>query len=192
MPQTQTDTTRPGREHDSGPGYARASNWAYRIAIAVIAALTAILVATLIATLAVGPTAAQTTSLAPAAGEQRVNGYLVRWNTTLTRLLAQEAIEAHGLPSDGHGVLNVVVIRDDDGDATLTEQTVEADVSARVRNLLGHVQQLDMRPIEANDGISYLGSFAVDDRDQLRFEVEIRPPGESPLAIAFEPRFLTD
>jgi hypothetical protein len=26
----------------------------------------------------------------------------------------------------------------------------------------------------------------------LRFEVEIQPPGESPLAIAFERRFLTD
>jgi hypothetical protein len=192
MPQIHTDMPRSTRRRNGGSGYVRTREFAYRVTITIIAALTATLVVTLLATMAVGPAAAQPASLEPATGEQRVNGYLVRWNTTLTRFLSQEAIEAHDLPAEGHGVLNVVVLRDEDGDATPTQQTVEADVSASVRNLRGRVRQIDMRPVEANDAISYIGSFAVEGRDQLRFEVEIRPPGESPLAIAFERRFVSD
>jgi hypothetical protein len=144
----------------------------------------------LAAVMAVGQAAAQDVYMQPATGEQRVNDYLVRWNTTIIDLLPEAAVETHDLPSKGHGVLNVVVLRRaDKGPPT---ETVAAEVSASVRNLRGQVQPLDIRPVEANGQVSYLGTFAVAERDQLRFEVAIQIPGERPLALTFERRFLLD
>jgi hypothetical protein len=131
---------------------------------------------------------AQDTSLEPAAGEQRINGHTVRWNTTVTSFLPQQAVKTHNLRPSGRGVLNVVVLKDSEPDQL--PETVAADVSAQLRNLRGQIQRLDMRRIEAHGRISYLGTFDVDDGDQLRFELSVHLPGETPLAIAFEQRFV--
>lgn len=140
----------------------------------------------LLAALAAAPILAEDASPLPATGERLVDGHLVRWNVTSPGPLASEALETHGLPSEGHGVLNLVVLRL--GDTGDPPRTVEAQVSGQVRNLRGQIQQLDIRPIEANEAVSYLATYPVEDRDQLRFELQVTVPGAAPVEINFERR----
>lgn len=178
MPHSRHEMNLHGRRRDGWRRTARLGAGAPGLALALVAAL------------AVGQAPARDSSLEPATGERRIDGYVVRWNTTVTGFLPRQAVETHGLRPSGRGVLNVVVLRE--AAAGAPPETVAADVSARVRNLRGQIQRLDMRPIEANDRISYLGTFEVDDRDQLRFELQVHPPGGATLPIAFERRFLID
>jgi hypothetical protein len=178
MPHSRHEMTPHDRRRDGMRRYARLGAGTLGLALALVAAL------------AFGQAPAPHNSLAPATGEWRMDGYVVRWNTTVTGFLPRQTVETHGLRRSGRGVLNVVVLREA-GSGPLPE-TVAADVSARVRNLRGQVQRLDMHPIEANDRISYLGTFEVDDRDQLRFELQVHPPGGATVPIVFERRFLID
>ena len=68
---------------------------------------------------------------------------------------------------------------------------VEAEVSAIVTDLLGHSHPIDMIEVEGNGRTSYFGSFDVDGREQLRFDLSVRPPGEEAHTIEFQRRFFT-
>jgi hypothetical protein len=139
---------------------------------------------------------AATTALAqgvnqePASGQHRIDGYVVRWNTTTTGFLPREVVRRHDLVPQGRGVLNVVVLEDEDPQKL--PESVQAEVTAQVRNLLGQVRRIEMREVEENGRFSYLGTFDVDDGDQLRFELRVQRQGETPLTVAFERRFLID
>lgn len=133
---------------------------------------------------------AQGVNQEPASGQHRIDGYVVRWNTTTTGFLPREVIRKHDLAPQGRGVLNVVVLQDDDPQKL--PETVQADVTVQVRDLLGQVRQIEMREVEENGRFSYLGTFDVDGRDQLRFELTVRREAETPLNLTFERRFVID
>jgi len=141
--------------------------------------------------LAMGPVpVAQTMDpgFAPLVNERTIDGYTVRWNASITGFIPQTVLDEHGLEPSGRGVLNVVVLRDDTG---VPPQTVEAEVSAIVTDLLGHSHPIDMIEVEGNGRTSYFGSFDVDGREQLRFDLSVRPPGEEAHTIEFQRRFFT-
>jgi hypothetical protein len=141
----------------------------------------------LLLTGAPSPATAQDPLGEPQQGERRIDGYLVRWNSMVTGFLPQRAIEEHRLEPNGHGVLNVVVLRDRDGAAA--PRTVAAEVWVKVTDLLGQVTEIQMRPMRANERVSYLGTFDVEGRGPLRFELQVQPPGEPVATIDFQRRF---
>lgn len=126
----------------------------------------------------------------PAAGQHRVDGYVVRWNTTTTGFLPREVVRQHDLQPKGRGVLNVVVLKEEDPQKL--PRTVQAEVSARVRDLLGQIRRIEMREVEEHGRFSYLGTFDVDDGDQLRFELTVSRAARTPLEVTFERRFALD
>lgn len=123
----------------------------------------------------------------PVAGEQTINGYLVRWNSVLSDFLPPSMIKQYQLKPKGQGILNVVVLRtpDDNG----MPDNVAVEISVTVTDLLGQVDKIDMRPIIQNERISYLGTFEVGKRDQLQFQLEVQPPGTPAKTFEFVRRF---
>lgn len=133
---------------------------------------------------------AQGVNQEPASGQHRIDGYVVRWNTTTTGFLPREVVRKHDLVPQGRGVLNVVVLQDDDPQKL--PEPVQAEVTAQVRDLLGQVRRIEMREVEENGRFSYLGTFDVDDGDQLRFELSVHRRAGTPLDVTFERRFVID
>jgi hypothetical protein len=134
---------------------------------------------------------------APTAGtvETRVHvveleGYTLRANTMPGTSLSAEVAERYGIEHDaGVGLLNLVILeqRPDGQDVT-----VPAEISASQRDLLGHVETIEMRAIEANDDVSYIGTFDSAQQTHFRFAIEARPAGsDTTLTIEFEDRFQT-
>jgi hypothetical protein len=119
-----------------------------------------------------------------------LDGYQVRWNTTVSGFLPRETIETHTLRPEGRGVLNVVILKDS------AEQqlpvTVTAEVSATVTDMVGRVRPVDLREISENNRTSYLGTFDVEDGQLLRFDLQVTVPGVETRTFDFQRRFSID
>lgn len=116
-----------------------------------------------------------------------LDGYRVRWNTTVTGFLPSEVIETHTLRPSGRGVLNVVILKDAPDQQPPT--TVAAGVSATVTDMVGRVRPLDLREISENGRTSYLGTFDVEDGQLLRFDLQVTVPGVKTTTFDFQRRF---
>ena len=153
--------------------------------------LAAALVLTLLLALGGAPTAvAQDAPLVPVSGEHAINGYSVHWNTTVTGFLPASVIETHGLEPSGRGVLNVVVLKKPGAGGI--PATTSADISANVSGVLRRSEPIRLRRIEEHGRTSYLGTFDVEGRERLRFELQVKLPGKRTEHIEFQGRFFPE
>lgn len=128
---------------------------------------------------------------ATGAPEKELDGYTVRWGTTTTSFLPQRVIKKHGLRPSGRGVLSVVVIKDQEEPSTPTP--VKAEVSAQATDRVGQTRDIEMRPVTSHGLTSYLGTFDVEDRDQLKFRIRVRPDAwDEARTVEFQRRFILD
>jgi hypothetical protein len=92
--------------------------------------------------------------------------------------ISAETAREHGIaPAHNVGVLNVVVLREIDG----VQWPIRAAVSATRTTLSGVQRDIDLRPVEAEGRVSYLGSFEFVPREVLDFKVTARINPASPL-----------
>lgn len=123
--------------------------------------------------------------------EIKVAPYTLRANTLRSTFLPEEMARQYNIkPSPDLGILNVVILKQ-----TQDEQpvTVPAKLSANQQNLLGQPELIELRKIEINDYISYLGTFNAKDQRIFRFTVQAQPDGEKThLTLEFEDRFAAD
>lgn len=128
---------------------------------------------------------------ATGAPEKELDGYTVRWGTTTTSYFPQRVIEKHGLRPSGRGVLSVVVIKDQEDPST--PSPVKAEVSAQATDRVGQTRDIEMRPVTSQGLTSYLGTFDVEDRDQLKFRIRVRPEAwDEVRTVEFQRRFFLD
>ena len=85
-------------------------------------------------------------------------------------------------------MLNVSVIRKSDN------APVSADVTVKTRNLTQQLKSVEMRQINEQDAIYYIGETKIANRETLIFEITVRPDGEEKPAevIRFQRQFYTD
>lgn len=67
-----------------------------------------------------------------------------------------------------------------------------AGVSGTVLNLLSQRKQLQFREVREGDAIYYLADLKHTDRDLLRFELQVQPPGENPLTVQLQQKMYAD
>lgn len=128
---------------------------------------------------------------ATGAPEKELDGYTVRWGTTTTSFLPHRVIKKHGLRPSGRGVLSVVVIKDQEDPST--PSPVKAEVSAQATDRVGQTRDIEMRPVTSRGLTSYLGTFDVEDRDQLKFTIRVRPDAWAEArTVEFQRRFILD
>jgi Domain of unknown function (DUF4426) len=84
-------------------------------------------------------------------------------------------------------MLNVSVLRASDN------KPVEADVTVKAVNLTGQLKSINMRQIDEQEAIYYIGEVAIANRETLIFDISITPDGvDSRSDVRFKRQFFTD
>ncbi len=87
-------------------------------------------------------------------------------------------------------MLNVSVIRKSDN------RSVQANVSVKTTNLTGQLKNITMRKIEEPGdtvAIYYIGETPVANRENLRFDISVKPEGQTTISeVSFRREFFTD
>ena len=103
-----------------------------------------------------------------------VGEYTVHYNALPTTLLTPEVARQYGITrSSGRALLNVSVIRDQDGLPT----GIPARISAAATNLNGQRQDLNVREVREAEAIYYLAEARFQDQETLTFDLEVTPEG---------------
>ncbi len=116
------------------------------------------------------------------------DGFTLRWGATTTNFLPPEVIDKHDLQPTGRGVLSLVLLKDLPGPDSSTP--VPASVTAVAVDQAGNVRDIKMLEVTENGMTSYMGTFDVENRDHLQFEVQVRSEEwDEPRKVTFDRRF---
>ena len=67
---------------------------------------------------------------------------------------------------------------------------VKADITSNVSNLIGQISPIELREVKDGDAIYYIGDFLTVDQENLKFQIMVRPVGDTfTHNLIFERRF---
>lgn len=121
-----------------------------------------------------------------AQADQKVtfNGYELHYIALNSTMLTPEIAGQYGLARSGQqALLNLSVLKQRRNDVAVP--VPNAEVTVRVRNLLGQSNRLDMRVIEEQNARYFIGSVPFDDREVLWFDIVVSIPGERDFEYSF-------
>lgn len=127
---------------------------------------------------------------AQAENSQDFGDYVVHFNALNTDLLPPKVATEYGIKRSGNrAMLNVVVLRKVLG---ATGQPVPASVTGTATALSGQQRELTLREIREPNAIYYISDFGVDHEETLRFQLKVRPEGESDIfQVEFRQQFFS-
>lgn len=130
---------------------------------------------------------------APAAAEQSVTfgDYTIHYSAFNTELLQPEIAKAYQITrSRGRALLNVSVLKKLMG---TTGKPVRATVKATASNLSAQLRTIEMRELNDNGAVYYVGEFPVSNEETLKFRLDVTPEGGSEAYIAtFDQQFFAE
>lgn len=117
-----------------------------------------------------------------------IDGHSVHFNALLTDQLPTDVAQLYNIVrSKNRAMLNVSVIDED------ARTSVPADVTVKTTNLTGQLKTVNMRRINEEDAIYYIGETPVANRETLIFDITVIPEGsETPAEVRFKRQFFTD
>ena len=120
-----------------------------------------------------------------------IGEYIVHFSAQTTDQLSPDIARAYNnVRSKNRAMLNVSVIRKSDN------QSVQANVSVKTTNLTGQLKNITMRKIEEPGdtvAIYYIGETPVANRENLRFDISVKPEGRTTVSeVSFRREFFTD
>lgn len=121
-----------------------------------------------------------------AQADQKVtfNGYELHYIALNSTMLTPDIAGQYGLVRSGkQALLNLSVLQQRRNDVAVP--VPNAEVTVRVRNLLGQSNRLDMRVIEEQNARYFIGSVRFDDREVLWFDIVVSIPGERDFEFSF-------
>jgi len=123
-----------------------------------------------------------------AASSVSAGGHTVHFSAQLTDQLPPEVARQYNIVrSKNRAMLNVSVIRDNDA------TPVTAQVTVRTVNLTGQLKNVNMRKIEEQEAIYYIGEIPVANSETLVFDILVTPEGESDsIEVRFKRQFYTN
>jgi hypothetical protein len=146
----------------------------------------------LFATLAAcgGPGGNSAVPVAQPAGESHteIGSHTVYYNAIATDQLPADVARSYDIArSKNRAMLNVAIQR------TTDQVAVPADIAVKTVNLTGQAKTINMRRINEQDAIYYIGVTPVANREVLIFELTITPEGETQShSVKFQREFYTD
>lgn len=120
-----------------------------------------------------------------------IGDFVVHFSAQTTDQLPPDVARAYSIVrSKNRAMLNVSVIRKSDN------QSVAATVTVKTTNLTGQLKNITMRKIEEPGdpvAIYYIGETSVANRENLRFDISVKPEGRSTASdVSFRREFFTD
>ena len=118
-----------------------------------------------------------------------IGDYVVHFSAQTTDQLSREVARAYQIQrSPDRAMLNVSIIRKSDNTA------VTADVTVETRNLTQQLKNVEMRQIDEQDAVYYIGETRVANLETLIFEITVKPEDSERTSdvIRFQRQFYTD
>jgi hypothetical protein len=117
-----------------------------------------------------------------------IGDHVVHFSAQLTERLPPEIAQTYNIVrSKNRAMLNVSVISEQTG------TSVAATVSVKTVNLTGQLKNVNMRKIQEQEAIYYIGETQISNRETLVFDIRVLPDGESDTAeLRFKRDFYTD
>lgn len=117
-----------------------------------------------------------------------VGNHTIHFSALSTDALPPEVARQYNIVrSRNRAMLNVSVIRQSDG------TPVTADVSVKTVNLTGQLKNVNVRKIEEQEAIYYIGETPVANSETLVFDIMVTPEGDSePIEVRFKRQFYTN
>ena len=132
---------------------------------------------------------AAATALPAAAQQSREYGdYEVHYNTLNTNMLSPEIACVYGIQRAGtQAMLNITVLHKESREPT------EANVTATATNLTGQRREIELRQINDQGAIYYIGQFRIHNEETLNFNVQVNPDDHdgAPFELQFRQQFFT-
>jgi hypothetical protein len=123
---------------------------------------------------------------APQEAVSRIGDVTVRANVLSTASLSEAVAKQYGIERDENRVMLLVSVRQG---PEHQETAVPATIDARVSDLRGQRQSLDMRELRTGDYVDYVGTADVSPPDTLRFDVEVVREGGARSTMTFSRDF---
>lgn len=132
--------------------------------------------------------AAYMASPATAQQSQQFGDYEVHYNTINTNLLSPDIASVYGIQRAGtQAMLNVTVLDSE------SREPIKAEISATATNLTGQRREIELRKVDDQGAIYYIGQFRIHDEEMLDFNLQIQPEDHDgkPFTMAFRQQFFT-
>jgi hypothetical protein len=116
------------------------------------------------------------------------DGFTVHFSALSTDQLPPEVARQYNIVrSKNRAMLNVSVVKQDDG------SSVTANVAVKTVNLTGQLKNVNMRKIQEQEAIYYIGEIPVANSETLIFDISVVPEGqERPIEVRFKRQFFTN
>ncbi len=116
-----------------------------------------------------------------------VDGYTIHFNAQSTDSLPPEVARQYNIVrSKNRAMLNVTIINDDGSAAT-------GAVAVKTVNLTGQLKNVQMRKIQEQEAVYYIGEIPVANSETLVFDISVVPDGrEDPIEVRFQRQFYTN
>ncbi|MEX0975968.1 MAG: DUF4426 domain-containing protein [Woeseia sp.] len=123
-----------------------------------------------------------------AASSIDIGNHVVHFSAQLTDRLPPEIASLYTIVrSKNRAMLNVSVISNE------SAVSVPATVTVKTVNLTGQLKTVNMRRIQEQEAIYYIGETPVSNRETLVFDISVTPEGETqPSEVRFKRDFYTD
>jgi Domain of unknown function (DUF4426) len=117
-----------------------------------------------------------------------IGEHIVHYSAQVTAQLPAEIARLYDIVrSEDRAMLSVSVL------AEATGTPVPATVSVKTVNLTGQLKTVNMRRIDEEEAIYYIGETPVANHETLIFDISVTPEGvEEPTEIRFKRQFYTD
>ena len=113
------------------------------------------------------------------------DGYTLRANVSRTDSLPEAMAQEYGIEPDSDRVLLNLVILEDQPDRERI--AVAGDVDAQYETRSGNLETIDMRAVEMDGHVSYVGTLDASDQRMFELDIMARPEGtDEPLQMTFE------
>ncbi len=122
---------------------------------------------------------------------QDFGDYVVHFNALNTNLIPPAAAQQYGIQrSSTRALLNIAIL----SKVMNTPGTpVHAKVTATGRNLSGQLRDIEIKEVDDQGAIYYLGQLRVRNEETFDFTLNITPDGaDQPLVVKFRQQFFTE
>lgn len=115
----------------------------------------------------------------------------LHYNTFPSTFLSKEIANTYQITrSKNRGIISLSVLNK----SLSPSQAIEADITIVVKNLLNQTKDVKLIKItEGNEAVYYLGTFAMNDQEDVNFEITAKPVGsDENIRVKFSREFFTD
>lgn len=116
------------------------------------------------------------------------DGFTVHFSALSTDQLPPEVARQYNIVrSKNRAMLNVSIIKQEDGSSGT------GNVTVKTVNLTGQLKNVNMRKIQEQEAVYYIGEIPVANSETLVFDISVTPEGqERPIEVRFKRQFYTN